>query len=461
MIATDDQPIPALSPQGPGHQFLFFGDSCSGVPGAPHEASFAATNAVVRRLDPQPEFVVFPGDEVIGLTADAEALRAQWRHWLEVEMAWLDRQATPLFHSTSNHTTYDAMSEGVFTEMLPDLPRNGPDGQEGLSYFVRRGDLLLVFVHTLPTGLGGEGHVETAWLRATLQAHADARHKLVVGHHPVFPVNGFSGPYQRELGQADGAAFWSVLIEQGVLAYLCSHILAFDVQVHQGVLQITSAGAGTLHRMPEGAEYLHCVQAALDAEGLRYQVLDQAGQVRERLQWPLRLPPSSTWLALDPGEQATPIRGGASPDLAPLVGWHFTGCAAPEGTSAPQTLLAAWAPGSALAPLWIGLRGGDQRLTVTLAPQAGRSPHYWFGPALIPGEPFELQLLCHAGMGPGGLLWRLSDGTPWTSLESAGPWGAERLDWPERWSLGQGKAGPEDQAFLGRDLTARVFVGAA
>ena len=72
-------------------------------------------------------------------------------------------------------------------------------------------------------------------------------------------------------------------MENGALAYLCSHILAFDVQVHDGVLQILSAGAGTAQRMPEGVEYLHAVQLALDAEGLRYQVLDQAGAVREEL----------------------------------------------------------------------------------------------------------------------------------------------------------------------------------
>ena len=79
------------------------------------------------------------------------------------------------------------MSEAVFREMLGHLPRNGPPGQEGLSYWVRRGDLLLVFVHTMWTGLGGEGHVETTWLREVLHRHADARHKLVLGHHPVYP----------------------------------------------------------------------------------------------------------------------------------------------------------------------------------------------------------------------------------------------------------------------------------
>src|SRR3546814_13276450 len=73
--------------------------------------SFAAVNAGVARLDPWPEFILFPGDEVIGRTRDEAALRAQWRHWFEVELAWLDRSRIPLFHTTANHTTYDPMSE--------------------------------------------------------------------------------------------------------------------------------------------------------------------------------------------------------------------------------------------------------------------------------------------------------------------------------------------------------------
>ena len=130
-----------------------------------------------------------------------------------------------MWHSTGNHTTYDEMSEAVFREVL-DLPRNGPVGQEGLSYWIRRGDLLIVFVHTLWTGLGGEGYVETAWLRDVLRTHADAKHKLVVGHHPVFPVNGFSGSYQRDMAPEVATAFWDALVDADVCAYLCSHILA-------------------------------------------------------------------------------------------------------------------------------------------------------------------------------------------------------------------------------------------
>ena len=433
---------------------MIYGDSCSGLAGGLHELNFAEINAVIRRLEPQPEFMLFAGDEIAGLTADAEALRAQWRHWLDEEMGWLKGRSIPMWHATSNHTTYDRMSEAIFAEVLEHLPRNGPADQQGLSYWVRRDDLLIVFVHTLWTGLGGEGYVETEWLRQVLRQHADATHKIVVGHHPVYPINGFSGAYVREIGPECAGPFWEALVEAGVLAYFCSHILAFDVQVHRGVLQICTAGAGTEHRMPEGVEYLHCVQAALDGQGLRYQVLDIEGRAREHLSWPLTLPPIVSWRALPLGESETV----ASIDADhPVMALRFVGVGATDGSGEAQTLLSAFDPGSQAA-LWIGLRGVDQRLTVTIAPEPRRSPAYWYGPAIRAGEAFDLRMLIHRGMGPGGILYAVGEGAPWSSLTGASAWGAERLVWPQKLSVGQGQGGDRDRAFRGRALGASMTV---
>jgi hypothetical protein len=40
-------------------------------------------------------------------------------------MAWLDRATILVWHATGNHTTYDVMSEAVFSAVL-DLPNNTP-----------------------------------------------------------------------------------------------------------------------------------------------------------------------------------------------------------------------------------------------------------------------------------------------------------------------------------------------
>jgi hypothetical protein len=390
------------------------------------------------------------------LVVDDKVLRRQWRYWFEHEMAWLDREAIPLYHTTGNHTAYDTASESVFREALAHLPQNGPARQEGLSYSVRRGDLLLVFVNTLWSGLGGDGRVETTWLDRTLADNADARYKLVLGHHPVYPVNGFSGDYQRHLGPENGRAFWQVLVRHDVLAYLCSHIMAFDVQVRQGVLQIVTAGAGTMPQMPQDLEYLHCVQAALDSGGLRYQVLDTSGRVREWLAWPIRLPPCARWTPFACGEQPIPALDDDERDgrAAWLAAWRFEGICSSSNGGAPQTLLCGWMPSSATSPLWIGLRGAEQRLCVLMSAAPGRSPHFWLGPTLSADEPFSVQVAIHSGMGPGGFLWRWGDADPWSSLSGASPWGAERLAWPAQWGVGCGRRGPDDRPFRGRDLKA-------
>jgi hypothetical protein len=446
-------PIPSLLPKGPGHQFVIYADSCSGVLGARHERTFASVNAVVRRLHPSPEFIAFPGDEIIGLTTDADALRAQWRHWLDTEMGWLDRRKVPLWHTTGNHTTYDKMSEAVFREVLK-LPRNGAPGQEGLSYWIRRDDLLMVFAHTLWSELGGEGHVETDWLEATLRQHSDARHKLVLGHHPVYPVNGYSGSYQREIGHEYRERFWDILVRADVTAYVCSHILAFDVQVHQGVLQLCTAGAGTAHRMPESVEYLHCVQAALDADGLRYQVLDTEGVVRERLTWPLPSFIDDEWISLPRGPGPALFSG--LPEPGSVVGLQLAGHTA-DAVAAPQTLLCMPVPGN-IEPLWLGLRGPRQTLTLILGREAGRSPNYWIGPDLLTGNDFTLEVSLCPDMGAGGVLWRQLGTKPWTSFYATSATGLERFSWPAGWSVGQGQGGAGDRPYAGSQLHVAAAV---
>src|SRR5262249_46712470 len=126
------------------------------------------------------------------------------------------------------------------------------------------------------------------------------------GAHPIWRIE----PPQAEV-------FWGVLVKHHVNAYLCSHVLAFDAQVRKGVLQLTSGGAGTSGSFPGGlmpgrTEYFHAVQLAVDGRGLRYQVRDVEGTVREWAEWPLSLPPAQGWEPLG-GDQATWVLGGAAP----------------------------------------------------------------------------------------------------------------------------------------------------
>ncbi|MCP3476647.1 hypothetical protein NLM33_41475 [Bradyrhizobium sp. CCGUVB1N3] len=124
------------------------------------------------------------------------------------------------------------------------------------------------------------------------------------------------GTYQREIGHEYAHPFWNILVNENVLACLCSHILAFDVQAHRGVLQMCTAGAGTTHRMPGDVEYLHCVQAALDERGIRYQVLDIDGAVRERMdgRYLILIPPNGWNCRSDKRKRYSVDMCGADPE---------------------------------------------------------------------------------------------------------------------------------------------------
>ncbi len=430
----EGNPIPVLKPRAGGQQFVVYGDSCSGVADGMHEKNFSQVNAAIRALAAPPQFICFLGDEIMGLSADEAELRRQWQHFFEQELLWLDRAAIPLYHTTGNHTLYDSASEAVFREAMAHLPQNGP---RGLSYFVRRGDLLMIFVNTMDERCGGEGTVETEWLEDVLSKRRDVKYKLVFGHHPVWGVNGYFGDYQRLIERENGRRFWDVLRRHGVLAYFCSHILAFDVQVQDGILQICTGGAGTAHRMPAGEEYLHFLQAALDDEGLRFQVVDRNGHTREWLRWHWTLPPADAWPPFEPSSaQALPrdcLQGTAQ---SYLVVWEISLRLRREDEKRPQTILCAAAEGGAMPYLWFGISGVDRRITALLSPEANHSPHRWLGPPLPADQLLSIQVAVHSGMGPGGLLWRWNDDHPWSSMVGASAWGAERLPWSREWEIG-------------------------
>ena len=301
------------------------------------------------------------------------------------------------------------------------MPRNGPAGQEGLSYFVRRGDLLIVALDVYATVMGAPttvfgGRVDYRWVDEVLADNADARFKLVMGHTPVFPINGYKARIWT-LSPEFGEPFWEVLVRHEVDAYLCSHVIAFDAQVHQGVLQITSGGAGTSAGpggcMPAPVEYHHLTQWALDNEGVQAQVLDMDGCRREGFSWP--------------------------PEPGKMYSWRFK--ADRIGSGPAQLLLAGRMPGEIFDRVRISLDGWQPRLHVALG-SAGETypqiyPQIWTGPQVSVDEPLDLTVSIYPDMGPGGVLARLGDG-PFSSLQTDAAEGYRAADWPEEWEPGEG-----------------------
>ena len=137
--------------------------------------------------------------------------------------------------------------------------------------------------------------------------------------------------------------------------------------------------------MPEEIEYLHCVQAALDENGLRCQVLDTAGVIRERLDWPVPLAGPLRWQELPHGETDALFAGRLTGGR--IVELRLKGKTGSAGAVA-QTMFSASSPG-AIAALWLGVRGPKQTLAVIVQREPGRSPIYWLGPDLAASDSFD------------------------------------------------------------------------
>ena len=162
-------------------------------------------------------------------------------------------------------------------------------------------------------------------------------------------------------------AFWDVLERHNVLAYVCSHIIAYDVQVHRGVLQVCTAGAGTNWgpdgSMPGATEYLHLLQGTLDAGGLRYHVIDTSGKLREWLDWPVELAATSSWQPIPDGIAPVlpkPADWKSRPGTQHALAFDFQGTLGGGGDG--QTLLSGWDDNEGPHIFWAGLVGPDQRI---------------------------------------------------------------------------------------------------
>lgn len=128
MELQDDKGITAIMPRGKDLQFVFYGDSCSGIQNGRHEETHAEINRIVRAIEPPPDFILFPGDEIIGLVSSESELMRQWAYWFNTETAWLDREHMPTFLTAGNHTSHHTTSACVLHDVMrTHLPVQSPE----------------------------------------------------------------------------------------------------------------------------------------------------------------------------------------------------------------------------------------------------------------------------------------------------------------------------------------------
>jgi hypothetical protein len=437
-------------------RLLIFGDSCSGVPDHPHERTLATLVGAILARPRDVDVLCYLGDHVAGYTASDAELAAQWSYFLEHEFEALSETFATIHHIPSNHTAYDRMSSSVYARVLPVHNERGLVACRGLNYAVRDRQAVLVFLNTADPDNNGQATIDLAWLREVLAQQASAPLKLIFGHHPIHPVNGYTRHPMWCLPPTARAEAWALFREYRVRAYICSHILAFDFQVHDDIIKLCSGGGGTSYGpgglMPGTTEYHHFIECAISNDTFSCSVFDVDNQLRERVTWPLCFGPATEWRALGPTE--IPI------DLPPPTGWRDPAAARAgfafliaattprRGRSTP--IVSGWNEEEGPPILSIGFEGEPQRIIVKAVSFPGEGPQVWTGPQFEPGAAFSTMLAFDPCAGPGGVLIRSDHGT-WSSLSSASARGLSRMAWPQHWLVGRDSI-DSDGVYEGSDL---------
>ena len=219
--------IPVMRAGRGGHEFVIYGDSCSGSAGRAPRVELQADQRRHPGAGRATRIHLFSRRRDHGLDSQSGRFaRAMELFFRAVKWLGLTASLIPLYHTTGNHTVYDKMSESVFREVMAHLPSNGPPRPtRPCPIAVRRGDLLLIFVNTLHAGTGGEGTIETDWLERILEA--TWRRPPQAGTAGIIrsgPSMATRADYQRTIERENGRRFWEILARHGVVAYcLQSH----------------------------------------------------------------------------------------------------------------------------------------------------------------------------------------------------------------------------------------------
>ena len=160
----------------------------------------------------------------------------------------------------------------------------GPNGSEQTTYSFDVGDVHIAVIDVYwngQPGPGGDKHGGTVvpalreWLKHDLEASSKPW-KLVTGHEPAFPQPDQDWKVGRHLGDSldrdpeNRDAFWTLLEQQGVAAYICGHTHRYSRYQPEGsnVWQIDVAQA----RGDKDWKYDAFVVVTADETSLRFDV---------------------------------------------------------------------------------------------------------------------------------------------------------------------------------------------
>jgi hypothetical protein len=223
---------------------------------------------------PEIKFLIFPGDMVDGNRTDPDRTVSELLNWKRVMEPVYNHPGMidpKIWVTVGNHEVQHYKDEENFRKVFPDMPKNGPDDELGLTYYFEHDNVRFVVINSDRWYYGDPEdttddkrdwhyikHLD--WVEKVLKdgEEKENKHIFVVSHEMPFPVGGHLRdglPYlgmnltlpldstrQWYLNQRN--MFWKLLVDYNVPAYFCGHEHLYSRQSVDGVFQIITGSAG-------------------------------------------------------------------------------------------------------------------------------------------------------------------------------------------------------------------------
>jgi calcineurin-like phosphoesterase family protein len=251
------------------------GDKSPENPSTANLAQLERSFTEIAALKPRPDFVVFTGDLVLGLTPDLNELRHQLASWINVYLnsdLGRDRKIR-LIAMPGNHESLfgekgsqqsNPGAEAVWLSLMQPFiagnngpPAGGPDNlqtdQSQLTYSFDFRDSHFVLLNTDP--YGAVATVPLNWLHADLAAASSdphLKHTFVLGHKQAFSPPDSSSEEALDSHPDLRNQFWDELNNAGVGYYLVAHAHLWHfgfpispISMSQHTVQIIAGNGGS------------------------------------------------------------------------------------------------------------------------------------------------------------------------------------------------------------------------
>lgn len=268
-------------------RFIVLGDSRGGSD-AINEHILRNLLARIKRLSPQPAFILFTGDMVKG-----GAVKLELSQWQNIVDDYFPLQI--YYPAIGNHEG----NENIFNEMFAYLPDGQLSGFGRTAYFFDYANTRIVTLNSIRKDHRNKYVIDAEqrkWLENVLKSKGK-RHVFVQLHIPPYPASNHTGesldanPFERD-------AFWSVLDKYKVDAVLVGHehnysrrkvdssFSANGFNFQNSIYQITVGGAGApLYRSVKNKKNVevgplpvyHFMVVDVKNENVQYSVYDING----------------------------------------------------------------------------------------------------------------------------------------------------------------------------------------